>query len=51
MMRIRWYGQSAFALHADASVFIDPFGSMSSTSLPDASFGGFDPYAPVIEPF
>src|SRR4051794_33434211 len=30
-MRIRWYGQSAFELAADdASVFIDPFGDVSS---------------------
>ena len=25
-MRIRWYGQSAFMLSADRSVFVDPFG-------------------------
>ena len=25
-MRIRWYGQSAFLLTAERSVFIDPFG-------------------------
>src|SRR5436305_6793821 len=25
-MRIRWYGQSAFLLPAERSVFIDPFG-------------------------
>src|SRR5579864_6176906 len=30
-MRVRWYGQSAFALSAGAqSVFIDPFGSMDA---------------------
>src|SRR5438552_12304905 len=30
LMRIQWYGQSAFALTgAEASVFIDPFGDMS----------------------
>jgi L-ascorbate metabolism protein UlaG (beta-lactamase superfamily) len=27
-MRIRWYGQSAFLLDGDQSVFIDPFASM-----------------------
>ena len=27
-MRVRWYGQSAFLLTADNSVFIDPFGDM-----------------------
>jgi L-ascorbate metabolism protein UlaG (beta-lactamase superfamily) len=29
-MRVRWYGQSAFLLTADNSVFIDPFGDMSA---------------------
>ena len=28
MTRVRWYGQSAFLLSADATVFIDPFGAM-----------------------
>jgi L-ascorbate metabolism protein UlaG (beta-lactamase superfamily) len=28
-MRIRWYGQSAFLLSGEASVFIDPFGRPS----------------------
>src|SRR4029077_20496970 len=27
LMRIRWYGQSAFLLEAEQSVFIDPFGA------------------------
>ena len=27
-MRVRWYGQSAFLLTAESSVFIDPFGDM-----------------------
>jgi L-ascorbate metabolism protein UlaG (beta-lactamase superfamily) len=26
--RVRWYGQSAFLLRADATVFVDPFGAM-----------------------
>ena len=29
-MRIRWYGQSAFLLEGERSVFIDPFGDVSS---------------------
>jgi L-ascorbate metabolism protein UlaG (beta-lactamase superfamily) len=28
MMRIRWYGQSAFLITAEQAVFIDPFGAM-----------------------
>jgi L-ascorbate metabolism protein UlaG (beta-lactamase superfamily) len=28
MMRIRWFGHSAFQITADSSVFIDPFGEM-----------------------
>lgn len=32
-MQVEWYGQSAFALRADdTTVFIDPFGDMSSLS-------------------
>ena len=27
-MHVRWYGQSTFALRAEHSVFIDPFGNM-----------------------
>ncbi len=27
-MRIRWYGQSAFLLRGERTVFIDPFGAM-----------------------
>jgi L-ascorbate metabolism protein UlaG (beta-lactamase superfamily) len=45
MMRIRWYGQSAFALHADASVFIDPFGSMEGL----AANRGYEWNYPPIE--
>jgi L-ascorbate metabolism protein UlaG (beta-lactamase superfamily) len=45
MMRIRWYGQSAFALHADASVFIDPFGSMEGL----AAARGYEWSYPPIE--
>jgi L-ascorbate metabolism protein UlaG (beta-lactamase superfamily) len=29
-VQVRWYGQSAFALTGDASVFIDPFGDMEA---------------------
>src|SRR6185312_5060123 len=29
-MKVRWFGQSAFALSGSAEVFIDPFGDMSS---------------------
>jgi L-ascorbate metabolism protein UlaG (beta-lactamase superfamily) len=28
LMRIRWYGQSAFLISAERSVFVDPFGPM-----------------------
>jgi L-ascorbate metabolism protein UlaG (beta-lactamase superfamily) len=31
-MRIRWYGQSAFLLDGEKSVFIDPFGASLSAS-------------------
>src|ERR671928_560810 len=27
-MRIRWYGQSAFLISAERTVFVDPFGAM-----------------------
>jgi L-ascorbate metabolism protein UlaG (beta-lactamase superfamily) len=29
-MLVRWYGQSAFLLHGEKAVFIDPFGDMSA---------------------
>jgi len=29
-MRVRWFGQSAFALSGSAEVFVDPFGDMSA---------------------
>jgi len=29
-MKVRWFGQSAFALSGSAEVFIDPFGDMSA---------------------
>ena len=29
-MRIRWYGQSAFLLAGEKSVFVDPFGDLCS---------------------
>jgi L-ascorbate metabolism protein UlaG (beta-lactamase superfamily) len=31
-MRIRWFGQSAFLLAGERSVFIDPFGDMSAAA-------------------
>jgi len=31
-MRIRWYGQSAFSLTGEKTVFIDPFGDMSAAA-------------------
>jgi L-ascorbate metabolism protein UlaG (beta-lactamase superfamily) len=31
-MQVRWFGQSAFALHGSADVFIDPFGDMNAAS-------------------
>lgn len=31
-MRVRWFGQSAFALSGSAEVFIDPFGDMRSAA-------------------
>jgi L-ascorbate metabolism protein UlaG (beta-lactamase superfamily) len=29
-VNVRWYGQSAFALAGDATLFVDPFGDMSA---------------------
>jgi L-ascorbate metabolism protein UlaG (beta-lactamase superfamily) len=29
-MKVRWYGQSAFALSGDSRVFVDPFGDMKA---------------------
>jgi L-ascorbate metabolism protein UlaG (beta-lactamase superfamily) len=38
-MNVQWYGQSAFRLNgADASVFIDPFGSMEGLGARGLSF-------------
>jgi len=31
-VKVRWYGQSAFALEAETRVFIDPFGDMSAVA-------------------
>jgi L-ascorbate metabolism protein UlaG (beta-lactamase superfamily) len=31
-MRVRWYGQSAFLLTGEKTVFIDPFGDMSAAA-------------------
>jgi L-ascorbate metabolism protein UlaG (beta-lactamase superfamily) len=43
-MRIRWYGQSAFALAGEHDVFIDPFGPMTA-----AKEGGLKWNYPQIE--
>jgi len=37
-MRIRWYGQSAFLLTGEHSVFIDPFGAMNRLSAQGLQF-------------
>jgi L-ascorbate metabolism protein UlaG (beta-lactamase superfamily) len=37
-MRIRWYGQSAFLLTGERSVFIDPFGVMNRLSAQGLQF-------------
>ena len=42
-MRIRWYGQSAFLLSGDHTVFIDPFGEMSGLAARGIEFS----YPPV----
>lgn len=42
-MRIRWYGQSAFLLSGDHTVFIDPFGDMSGLAARGIEFN----YPPV----
>jgi L-ascorbate metabolism protein UlaG (beta-lactamase superfamily) len=37
-MRIRWFGQSAFLLTGRQSVFVDPFGDMSSVASRELRF-------------
>jgi L-ascorbate metabolism protein UlaG (beta-lactamase superfamily) len=37
-MRIRWYGQSAFLLRGERSVFIDPFGAMEGLAARGMQF-------------
>src|SRR5690242_7898169 len=37
-MRIRWYGQSAFLLTGEHTVFIDPFGVMNRLSAQGLQF-------------
>jgi L-ascorbate metabolism protein UlaG (beta-lactamase superfamily) len=37
-MRVRWYGQSAFLLTGDQTVFIDPFGDMSAAAARGIEF-------------
>lgn len=44
-MRIRWYGQSAFLLSGDHTVFIDPFGEMSGLAARGLEFN----YPPVAD--
>ena len=44
-MRIRWYGQSAFLLSGDHTVFIDPFGDMSGLAARGLEFN----YPPVAD--
>jgi L-ascorbate metabolism protein UlaG (beta-lactamase superfamily) len=43
-VRIRWYGQSAFLLSSERTVFIDPFGDMSALA---AARGMVFEYPPV----
>jgi L-ascorbate metabolism protein UlaG (beta-lactamase superfamily) len=42
-VRIRWYGQSAFLLTGESTVFIDPFGDMSAAAARGIEFN----YPPV----
>lgn len=35
-MRIQWYGQSAFLLRGERTVFIDPFGRMEDSQRENA---------------
>jgi L-ascorbate metabolism protein UlaG (beta-lactamase superfamily) len=42
-MRVRWFGQSAFLVAGERSVFVDPFGDMSSVGSPDFQFA----YPPI----
>jgi L-ascorbate metabolism protein UlaG (beta-lactamase superfamily) len=44
-VRIRWYGQSAFLLSGDHTVFIDPFGDMSGLAARGIEFN----YPPVAD--
>jgi len=44
-VRIRWYGQSAFLLSGDHTVFIDPFGDMSAAAARGIEFN----YPPVAD--
>lgn len=37
-MQIRWYGQSAFLITGDASVFVDPFGPMDGAAARGIQF-------------
>jgi len=37
-VRIRWYGQSAFALTGEKTVFVDPFGDMSGAAARGVRF-------------
>jgi L-ascorbate metabolism protein UlaG (beta-lactamase superfamily) len=38
MMRVRWFGQSAFLLVGQKTVFIDPFGDMSGAAAREFQF-------------
>jgi L-ascorbate metabolism protein UlaG (beta-lactamase superfamily) len=42
-MRVRWFGQSAFLLVGQKTVFIDPFGDMSGAAARGIQFG----YPPI----
>ncbi len=43
-MRIRWFGQSAFALAGEKNVFVDPFGDMSGAAARGLRFD----YPPIV---
>ena len=51
-MRVRWFGQSAFALHGSADVFIDPFGDIYAcwerTGDPEVRIGSVTPEGDVL---
>jgi len=46
-MRVRWYGQSAFSLTGEKTVFVDPFGDMSGLAAARGMQFDYPPVAGV----